>query len=104
MRIVVETHQIKYRSVYSESADAGGHEQNPDGFAPERGEIQKRRSIVVAVFVFDLSLLVLEMQNRTSLWMVQRRRPVARSQQERRKYGSGDKLQPESPPDSAMMS
>jgi len=55
----------------------------------------------VPVLVFDLSLLVLQMKDGPSLRVVQRRRPVARAQQERREHRRGDQLQSESPTDRA---
>ena len=36
----------------------------------QRAEVEKRRSIVLLVLVFDFSLLILEVQDCTSLWMV----------------------------------
>jgi hypothetical protein len=65
------TDQVKYRSVYAESADAGGHEQNANGLAAERSEVQERWPVVVPVFVLDLALLVLQVQDGPSLRVVQ---------------------------------
>jgi hypothetical protein len=55
----------------------------------------------VPVFVLDLALLVLQVQDGPSLRVVQWRGPVARAQQECGEHGSGDQLEPKSPADSA---
>jgi len=96
-----DTDQVEYRSVYAERADAGGHEQDSDGFAAEGGEVEERRPVVVPVLVLDLPLLVLQVQDGPSLRVVQRRRPVARTQQERGEHRGGDQLESKSPADGA---
>jgi len=55
----------------------------------------------VPILVLDLALLVLEMEDGAALRMVQRRRPVARAQQERREHRGGDQLKPQSPANGA---
>lgn len=95
------TDQVEYRSVYAERADAGGHEQDANGLAAERGEVQERRPVVVPVLVLDLAFLVLQVQDGPPLRVVQRRGPIARAQQERGKHGGGDQLEPKPPADGA---
>lgn len=51
------------------------------------------------VLVLDLPLLVLQVQNRPPLGMVQRGAPVASAQDKRDKHGPRDRLQTQPPPD-----
>lgn len=53
------TNQVKYRSVNAKCADASRHEQDANGLAAERGEVQERRPVIVPVLVLDLSFLIL---------------------------------------------
>lgn len=51
------------------------------------------------VLVFDLALLVFQMQDGPPLRVVQRRGPVARAQQESGEHRGGDQLQTQAPAD-----
>lgn len=95
-------YQVEYGRVDAERADAGGRQQDADGLAAERGEVQERWPVVVPVLVLDLPLLVLQMQDGPTLRVIQRRRPVARAQQERGEHRGGDQLQAKPPADCAV--
>ena len=56
------SYQIEYGCVEAKGPNGDGSQEYLDGFAPQRGEVEKGRQVVLdfvllLVFVFDLSLL-----------------------------------------------
>lgn len=92
-------YQIKYRRVDPERRNPGGHQEDSHGFAPECAEIEKRWSVVGLVLVLYFALLVLQVQDRSALGMVERGAAVKGAEDKGKENHSRDGLQTESPSD-----
>lgn len=62
----------------------------------QRSEIEERLPVDQLIFVLDLAPLVLQVQNGTTLRMVERGGAIEEAEYEGGEYGAGDGLQAES--------
>lgn len=86
-------YQIKYRGVDPEGGYPSGDQQYSHGFALQRAEVEERWPVVRLVLIFDLALLILQVQDRPALWMVQRRASIKRAQDKSEKNHAGHCLE-----------
>lgn len=94
--------QIYNRRGDPEGGQPYGDEQDLDGSALEGGNVEEGRLIVLPVFLFDLALLVLDVEYGTSLWVVEGGRAVERPHQEGEEDDPSDGLQTQSPPNGSV--
>ncbi len=96
------THQVENGSVQAKRRQGHGSEQNLHCPALQRGEVEIGRPVVLGlvlllVFVLDLPLLALEVQDGPSLRVVQGGRAVEGAQEEREEHHTRHSLETQSP-------